>query len=114
MDQKTMELVLFDPENERLKPDYGLPNEENTDIDEAKKSQQPLFRSNLPPDIEEFYSASGIKLTSPLIFLHFYPDGTSDSIIIKYKDRPKPYHFIPRNGGKGVFLADIENLSNEN
>jgi hypothetical protein len=117
IDKREMELALYNPEKERVMPDYELLQSKNDSVSNEKskvKQNDVLFKSNLPPDIEEFYSVSGIKLTSPIIYLHFYPDGTSDSIIVKYKNRARPYHFIPRNGGKGVFLFEINNNGDEN
>jgi len=110
-EKKNMELALFNPEDERLASGIGdMKTSENPD---KKKKSEVLFRSNIPPDIEDFYSTSGIKLSAPVLFLHFYPDGTSDSFIIKYNNRDKPWHFIPRNGGHGVFLTDINSLRHE-
>lgn len=110
IDKKNMELTEFDPKNEQntSTSDWKNISEKN----EENKSKS-LFKSNLPSEIEEFYSTTGLKLSSPLIYMHFYPDGTADPIIIKYKEREKPFHFIPRNGGRGVFISDINNLNNE-
>lgn len=127
-DKKTMELSLFDPEKERILPEYEMMKKyDDTPADqknsgenagenseEKEKSSGVLFRANLPPEIEQFYSTSGIQLTAPLIYLHFYPDGTADSIIIKYRNRKKPFHFIPRNGGNGVYLSEINDIGHEN
>ena len=110
-EKNVMELSNFIADDERLSSESKLKTDESDDKNNAKKT---IFRSNLPPEIEDLYSASGIKLSNPVIFIHFYPDGTSDSFIVKFKNHEKPYFFIPRNGGSGVYLSEINNLSYEN
>jgi len=110
-DKNIMELSNYNVNDERISSDSELQKKETENKNNSKNT---LFRSNLPPEIEDIYSASGIKLNNPVIFIHFYPDGTSDSFILKYSNRTKPYFFIPRNGGSGAYLSEINNLSYEN
>jgi len=114
IDKRTMELDLYDPARERITADFEQALKYDTGEKEKPKTSEPMFRSNLPADFEGFHSTSGIKLTAPVIFIHFYPDGTSDSFIVKYKNRQKPYWYIPRNAGNGVYLSDIKDIENEN
>lgn len=120
LEKKSMELKEYDPASESMAPafpenparqsqienqDQG--NEADQTGKKPAKKKEPLFRGNLPSEIDEFYAPSGIKLPGPILYLHFYPDGTEDAIIIKYKNREKPFQFIPRNGGQGTFMSDL-------
>lgn len=48
----------------------------------------------LPGDIEAFYSTGGIEMTGPLINIQFYPNGTSDGIVLKLSTGG--FLFLPR------------------
>ena len=48
----------------------------------------------LPGDIEKFYSTGGIEMTGPIINIQFYPNGTSDGLVIKLNTGG--YLFLPR------------------
>lgn len=68
---------------------------------------------DFPSDLKSFYSISGIKLTTPYIFMHFYPNGSSDSIILFFEGREKPYYYIPRFDANGIYFTELKETGYE-
>lgn len=110
MEKKVMEMQVYDPEWESKESGLESVISDEED-DEKKKKPEVIFKSNIPADIEELYTVSGIKLESPIVFLHFYPNGTGDAIIIKYKNREKPFYYLPHNGTQGVYFTDLMSIN---
>ncbi len=66
----------------------------------------------LPTDLEKIYSIGGVELTGPKIFVHFYPNSTSDSLIFKFKQNKRQYLYLPRYNIPAVYLDNLETLDN--
>ena len=61
----------------------------------------------LPGEIEGIYSVSGMRLKGPVILIHFYPNGTSDSVIIHFSESEK-FLYLPRQNIPAKFLYNLD------
>ena len=66
----------------------------------------------LPSDLTKIYSVGGSELTAPKIFVHFYPNSTSDSLIFKFDRGENPYLYLPRYNVPAVYLASLSTVEN--
>jgi len=85
-------------------PEEDLSEEER----EEKKAKWVVEPVNMPDDIVDIYSVSGLKLEAPVLFIHFYPNGTTDSVIFHLSSTEKPYLFIPRYNTSPVYLGSLD------
>ncbi len=67
-----------------------------------------LGPSSLPSDLKTLYSVSGIKLSNSKTYIHFYPNGTSDSLIIEFDNDLNKYLYLPRYNLPSVYLKNID------
>lgn len=105
LDKRSMGLRSFDPAIETV----GEPPPARYDLDEDESDGKNwIFEGiDFPSDLTAFYSVSGVELSGPYIYFHFYPNGSSDSIIFFYEGREKPYYYISRYNVPGVELDDL-------
>ena len=66
-----------------------------------------IEKQSMPANLKKVYSVTGLELKGPLIYVHFYPNGTSDSLIFFYKGQDYPYLFLPRQGSRAVYLKKL-------
>ncbi len=107
LDKRTMGLRKYDPmlETTGEKPIWKT-DDKNRDEEEE---QAWIFEDiDFPADLTGFYSVSGLELEGPYIYFHFYPNGTSDSIIFYYEGREQPYYYISRYNTPGIYLDNVQ------
>ncbi len=86
-----------------------------TDDKEKKKQEEEkerrtvwlMDKRKLPANLLRIHSVSGLTLAGPDIFLHFYPDGTSDSFILEFEREQNQYLYIPRQNTAPRYLTDL-------
>ena len=126
----TFELNLDSQQAGLRKYDHRLENEADTTLNflfQGRESKMYKFRNenrmqaseedaqpewitrpqNLPGTITNIYSVSGMKLKGPVIYAHFYPNGTSDSLILQLDEEEK-YLYLPRQNIPARFLHDLK------
>ncbi len=134
LDKKELGISYFDPAKERQADDNlqkmwlkenssllseeerqirGYEDDDDDDLDEKIKERLKSRRwlvelQRIPGGLEKIYSVSGLVLNGPLVNIHFYPNGTSDSIIFKFKDRAKPYLYLPHQNTAAVRLQKVD------
>lgn len=130
-EKESMGLMTFNPQIEvGSDPALMLLNELQTQRrgsveDKDDKNDQQSIRidwiikpQGFPIGIKKFYSPSGMQLVGPEIYVHFYPDGTSDSIIFQLKRAEKAFLFLPRYNVPARYFSNlpIDNtfIENEN
>ena len=62
-----------------------------------KKKKWIIKKQKIPNTVTKVYSVSNLEIKGPVIYLFFYPNGTSDSVVfeISIKDKKK-YIYLPR------------------
>jgi prepilin-type N-terminal cleavage/methylation domain-containing protein len=121
LDKKTFGLREYDPRLE-LSPDAALQqlaeikryrNELSIDkersIDEAEKPKPKWINPErkIPTVLTKILSSSGLELTGPIIYIHFYPTGNSDSVILQFGETNPNYVYIPRYNLQPVHLRQL-------
>ncbi len=74
-------------------------NEQDDSKDKDKKEEKEKWiveNANLPNNIQGIYSLSGLKITNRVLYIHFYPNGTSDGIIIEFENKKNKYLYLSR------------------
>ena len=85
--------------------------EELIEQGKVPKDEWILKPTSLPASLKEIYSVGGILLTGPVIYVHFYPNSTSDSLIFKFDRDKKKYLYLPRYNIPSVYLEDMQATS---
>lgn len=121
LDKKTFGLREYDSRLE-LSPDAALQqlaeikryrNELSIDkersIDEAEKPKPKWINPErkIPTVLTRILSSSGLELTGPIIYIHFYPTGNSDSVILRFGETNPNYVYIPRYNLQPVHLRQL-------
>lgn len=68
---------------------------------------------NIPTALKRILSSSGLELAGPLIFVHFYPTGNSDSVILHFASGASNYVYIPRYNLQTVHLAELKQFERQ-
>jgi len=68
---------------------------------------------NIPTALKRILSSSGLELTGPLIFVHFYPTGNSDSVILHFTAGASNYVYIPRYNLQNVHLPELKQFERQ-
>ena len=76
--------------------------------EEAVKPQWIHPPRKIPKVLTKVFSVSGLELTGPLIFIHFYPNGTSDSLILQFGEKGDNFLYIPRYNIPPVYLSEMK------
>ena len=68
---------------------------------------------NLPTNLLRAYSVGGNLLSNKKLYIHFYPNGTSDSVILEFDDEKEKYLYLPRYNIPFVYLQKLDyNVNN--
>lgn len=124
-DKKTFGLREYDPRLE-LNPDASLQQlaemkryrqDREWDRDKAKEEAPKAKWINperkIPTVLTKILSSSGLELTGPIIYIHFYPTGNSDSVILQFGDTSPNYVYIPRYNLQPVHLNEIKSFERQ-
>lgn len=124
-DKKTFGLREYDPRLE-LNPDASLQQlaemkryrqDREWDRDKAKEeAPKPKWinpEHKIPTVLTKILSSSGLELTGPIIYIHFYPTGNSDSVILQFGDTNPNYVYIPRYNLQPVHLNEIKSFERQ-
>ncbi len=124
-DKKTFGLREYDPRLE-LNPDASLQQlaemkryrqDREWDRDKAKEdAPKPKWvnpERKIPTVLTKILSSSGLELTGPIIYIHFYPTGNSDSVILQFGDTNPSYVYIPRYNLQPVHLNEIKSFERQ-
>lgn len=119
LEKKTFGLREFDPRLE-LNPDAALQQlaeakryrfdreiDKEKAKEEAPKPQWINSEQKLPTVLKKILSSSGLELAGPVIWVHFYPTGNSDSVILQFGDSNPDFVYIPRFNLQPVHLNEI-------
>lgn len=126
LDKKTFGLREYDARLE-LSPDAALQTlaelkryrlDREWDRDKAKEEvPKPKWvnaERKIPTALTKILSSSGLELTGPIIFIHFYPTGNSDSVILQFGESGSNYVYIPRYNLQPVHLNEIKSFERQN
>lgn len=124
-DKKTFGLREYDPRLE-LNPDASLQQlaemkryrmDREWDRDKAKEEAPKAKWINperkIPTVLTKILSSSGLELAGPIIYIHFYPTGNSDSVILQFGDTNPNYVYIPRYNLQPVHLTEIKSFERQ-
>ena len=67
-----------------------------------------LESTMLPSDLSHIFSVGGLELIGPKIYVHFYPNGTSDSLLFEFNREERKYLYLPRYSLPSVYLDDLK------
>jgi len=125
LDKKTFGLREYDPKLE-INPDAALQQlaemkryrfERERDKENAEQElPKPKWVSpeqKIPTVLTKILSSSGLELTGPIINVHFYPTGNSDSVILQFGDTTPNYVYIPRYNLQPVHLPDLKQFERQ-
>lgn len=125
LDKKTFGLREYDSRLE-LNPDASLQQladmkryrtyREADKEKEAEEKPKPKWingEKKMPRALHKILSSSGLELTGPLIFIHFYPTGNSDSVILQFGETNPNYVYIPRYNLQPVHLSEIRQFERQ-
>lgn len=125
LDKKTFGLREYDPKLE-LNPDASLQTlaemkryrfDRERDRENAEeplpKPKWITTEQKIPTVLTKILSSSGLELTGPIIYIHFYPTGNSDSIILQFGDTNPNYVYIPRYNLQPVHLPDLKQFERQ-
>lgn len=120
LEKKTFGLREYDPKLE-LNPDaalqqlaemkryrYERERDKEKEKEEAPKAKWINSEQKLPTVLTKILSSSGLELAGPIIWVHFYPTGNSDSIILQFGETNPNYVYIPRYNLSPVHLNQIK------
>lgn len=124
-DKKTFGLREYDPRLE-LNPDASLQQlaemkryrqdrewDRDKTKEEAPKAKWINAERKIPTVLTKILSSSGLELTGPIIYIHFYPTGNSDSVILQFGDTSPNYVYIPRYNLQPVHLNEIKSFERQ-
>jgi prepilin-type N-terminal cleavage/methylation domain-containing protein len=119
LDKKTFGLREYDPKLE-LNPDAALKQlaeikryrtdraiDEERETEEKPKPKWINPERKIPTAITKILSSSGLELTGPILYIHFYPTGNSDSVILQFGETNPNYVYIPRYNLQPVHLNKL-------
>jgi len=128
-DKKKMSVQLYDKKNDKI-VDSGLQSlwqnemqkagrfandddKENNNKNEIKYLVHP---QRMPNNLKKIYSVSGIEITSRIVNILFYPNGTSDSVIFALGEKSNyKYLFLPNQNieAKTLYKLDFNQFKEE-
>lgn len=113
MDSREFSLRLYNPvieaedSGEQSKSDFLLRPDYSENENSEKEKVFLVPPEELPNGLKEVYSIAGLLQEGPFIYVHFYPDGTSDPVIFHFPNREKPYLFFPSRNFEGMYLKNL-------
>ena len=79
-----------------------------SDETEGEKQEEWFLEPTpLPSGLKRIYSMGGVELVGPKIYVHFYPNGTSDSLLFEFDREKKKYLYLPRYSIPAVYLDNF-------
>ncbi|HMY10568.1 MAG TPA: prepilin-type N-terminal cleavage/methylation domain-containing protein [Turneriella sp.] len=119
LDKKTFGLREYDPKLE-LNPDaslqqlaeikrYRIDRAVDTDREKEEKPKPKWVNPErkIPTVLTKILSSSGLELTGPILYIHFYPTGNSDAVILQFGETNPNYVYIPRYNLQPVHLNQL-------
>ncbi|MFO1480587.1 MAG: prepilin-type N-terminal cleavage/methylation domain-containing protein [Turneriella sp.] len=119
LDKKTFGLREYDPKLE-LNPDaslqqlaeikrYRIDRAVDTDREKEEKPKPKWVNPErkIPTVLTKILSSSGLELTGPILYVHFYPTGNSDAVILQFGETNPNYVYIPRYNLQPVHLNQL-------
>ncbi len=98
----------------RLKKFAKSREEQEENQDDSINSNQPEWLvepTSLPSNLIALYSGSGFLLSSKKVYIHFYPNGTSDSIILEFDQaQENRFLYIPRSNLAPQYLDSLDHV----
>lgn len=118
LENKEFGLRFFDPTLERsidpslaqLEKNRNFRLQRDTQEVKQENKKEPawiLEKRKLPDKLVRIHSVTGLLLAGPYIYIHFYPDGSSDSFILEFDREENRYLYIPRQNLPPRYLADL-------
>ncbi|MCS6972374.1 MAG: hypothetical protein NZL89_05045, partial [Leptospiraceae bacterium] len=121
LDKKTFGLREYDPKLElttdaalqqlaeikRYRSDWARDRERAAEEPKLPKPKWIYPPRRIPTVLTKILSSSGLELTGPLLFIHFYPTGNSDSVILQFGETNPYYVYIPRYNLAPVYLNEL-------
>jgi len=90
-------------------PYYASTEDEDFEnLDDSTEPEWIIKPTAIPTHLKAVLSTAGVPLNGPIVYTHFYPDGSSDPVILHFEGEHKPYFFIPRHASRGILLDSIE------
>jgi prepilin-type N-terminal cleavage/methylation domain-containing protein len=125
LDKKTFGLRHYDSRLE-LNPDAALQQlaevkryrfereaDREKQKEEAPKANWIIKEQKIPTALTKILSSSGLELVGPIIYVHFYPTGNSDSVILKFGTTTPNYVYIPRYNLQPVHLSELKQFERQ-
>ncbi|MBV6493757.1 MAG: hypothetical protein LDLANPLL_01780 [Turneriella sp.] len=127
LDKKTFGLREYDPKLE-LAPDAALKQlaeikryrfEREKDREELKNPEEKpepkwlIKEQKIPTVLKKILSSSGLELAGPLIWVHFYPTGNADPVILQFGETNPNYVYIPRYNVQPVHFSQIYSFTRQ-
>lgn len=115
LEERKISLNVYDPAREGSHESalYSLKGrieratfEEENDENIEFQPEYLLEPRDFPAEIEKIYSISGLVLEGPSVYVHMYPNGTSDSIFLKLKGMNDKLLYIPPDTS-GIRFIDV-------
>ncbi len=75
--------------------------------EEEQEEAYLLQGKKMPEDLEAILSVSGNKESGPFVYIHFYPDGTSDPVIFHFPAKEKPYLYVPSGNLPPLYMENL-------
>ena len=88
--------------------DIKLEIKEEKETEDRDEEEWLLEPTSLPSGLKRIYSMGGLELVGPKIYVHFYPNGTSDSLLFEFDREEKKYLYLPRYSIPAVYLDDFK------
>ncbi len=86
---------------------YERERDKEKEKEEAPKPKWVNREQKLPTVLRKILSSSGLELAGPIIWIHFYPTGNSDSVILQFGETNPNFVYIPRYNLAPVHLNEI-------
>lgn len=121
LDKKTFGLREYDPrlelnpdqalqalaEMKRYRTDRAIDRDRETPGEDVPKPKWINKEQKIPTVLTKILSSSGLELSGPIIYIHFYPTGNSDAVILQFGDTNPNFVYIPRYNLQPVHLNEI-------
>jgi prepilin-type N-terminal cleavage/methylation domain-containing protein len=92
---------------------YEREKDRDKEKEEAPKPKWINSEQKLPTVLKKILSSSGLELAGPIIWIHFYPTGNSDSVILQFGETNPNFVYIPRYNLAPVHLNEIRTFERQ-
>jgi len=91
-----------------MNKEFLLRPQGNSRQDEEEQEEAYLLKGKkMPEDLEAVLGVSGNKESGPFVYIHFYPDGTSDPVIFYFPAKEKPYLYVPSGNLPPFYMENL-------